>query len=86
MSPGDAVIIFVPDDLHAQVATAAARRGLHVLLAKPAVKTLQVRVCVCVCVCVWRVSACVCLCVRVCVCVCVFTCMRCGNAAAYGCY
>ncbi|KAG2442217.1 hypothetical protein HYH02_009701 [Chlamydomonas schloesseri] len=41
MRPGDAVIVFVPDDLHAAVATAAARRGLHVLLAKPAVKTLQ---------------------------------------------
>ncbi|GIL53428.1 hypothetical protein Vafri_9013, partial [Volvox africanus] len=41
MSPGDAVIIFVPDDLHASVAVAAAERRLHVLLAKPAVKTLD---------------------------------------------
>ncbi|GLI67187.1 hypothetical protein VaNZ11_011405 [Volvox africanus] len=41
MSPGDAVIIFVPDDLHASVAVAAAERRLHVLVAKPAVKTLD---------------------------------------------
>jgi predicted dehydrogenase len=41
MSPGDAVIIFVPDDLHARVAIAAAQRRLHVLVAKPAVQTLD---------------------------------------------
>ncbi|KXZ54719.1 hypothetical protein GPECTOR_4g787 [Gonium pectorale] len=40
MSPGDAAVIFVPDDLHAAVAEAAAAHRLHVLLAKPAVKTL----------------------------------------------
>ncbi|GIL91647.1 hypothetical protein Vretifemale_19189 [Volvox reticuliferus] len=41
MTPGDAVIIFVPDDLHAAVVMAAAERRLHVLVAKPAVKTLD---------------------------------------------
>ncbi len=29
MSPGDAVIVFVPDDLHARVAAAALERRLH---------------------------------------------------------
>ena len=36
---GDCVIIFTPDDLHFEMAEAAARRGLHVLVAKPIVKT-----------------------------------------------
>lgn len=40
LSPGDSVIIFTPDDLHSKMARAAASRGLHVLVAKPIVKTL----------------------------------------------
>lgn len=40
LSPGDAVIIFTPDDLHFEMAHAAASCGLHVLVAKPIVKTL----------------------------------------------
>ena len=38
--PGDAVIIFTPDDTHFDIALAAIRAGLHVLVTKPAVKTL----------------------------------------------
>jgi D-galacturonate reductase len=37
---GDAVIIFTPDPTHAPLASAAIARGLHVLVAKPLVKTL----------------------------------------------
>ncbi|YCM42349.1 Gfo/Idh/MocA family oxidoreductase [Verrucomicrobiaceae bacterium 227] len=40
LSPGDSVIIFTPDDLHFEMAHDAASRGLHVLVAKPIVKTL----------------------------------------------
>jgi len=40
MARGDAVIIFTPDNTHAPIATAAIARGLHVLVAKPLVKTL----------------------------------------------
>jgi D-galacturonate reductase len=40
MKPGDACIIFTPDDTHAPIATAALKHGLHVLVAKPAVRTL----------------------------------------------
>lgn len=40
LSPGDAVLIFTPDDLHFKMAHAAAARGLHVLIAKPVVKTV----------------------------------------------
>lgn len=39
-SPGDAVIIFTPDDTHFEIALKAIRAGLHVLVTKPAVKTL----------------------------------------------
>lgn len=38
--PGDAAIIFTPDDTHFAIAKACLERGLHVLLTKPAVKTL----------------------------------------------
>lgn len=38
--PGDAVLVFTPDDLHFEMAHAAASKGLHVLVAKPIVKTL----------------------------------------------
>ena len=41
MEPGDAVIVFTPDDTHFEIARAAVERGLHVLLAKPPVKTLE---------------------------------------------
>lgn len=40
-APGDAVIIFTPDDTHFDIALKAIRAGLHVLVTKPAVKTLQ---------------------------------------------
>lgn len=39
--PGDAVTIFTPDDTHFDIAMAAIERGLHVLVTKPAVKTLE---------------------------------------------
>lgn len=38
--PGDACVIFTPDDTHFNIALEAIRRGLHVLITKPAVKTL----------------------------------------------
>lgn len=40
LSPGDAVTIFTPDSTHFPIALYAIQRGLHVLLTKPAVKTL----------------------------------------------
>jgi D-galacturonate reductase len=39
--PGDAVIIFTPDDTHYEIAMAAVQRKLHVLVTKPIVKTLE---------------------------------------------
>jgi D-galacturonate reductase len=39
LSPGDFVLIFTPDDLHFEMAGAAAGKGLHVLVAKPIVQT-----------------------------------------------
>lgn len=41
LSPGDVVAIFTPDDTHYAIATDAVERGCHVLIAKPAVKTLE---------------------------------------------
>jgi len=41
MSAGDFVTIFTPDDTHCQIALAAIERGLHVLVTKPPVKTLE---------------------------------------------
>ncbi len=41
MTPGDLVTIFTPDDTHFDIAMAAVERGLHVLAAKPLVKTLE---------------------------------------------
>jgi len=41
LSPGDAVTIFTPDNTHYPIALYAVQRGLHVLIAKPAVKTLE---------------------------------------------
>lgn len=40
LSPGDYVLIFTPDDLHHEMAYRAAKAGLHVLVAKPIVKTV----------------------------------------------
>lgn len=39
--PGDAVTIFTPDDTHFDIAMAAIQRGLHVMVTKPPVKTLE---------------------------------------------
>jgi hypothetical protein len=41
MSPGDAAIIFTPDDSHYGIAAACVAAGLHVLVAKPLVRTLE---------------------------------------------
>ena len=41
MNPGDVVTVFTPDDTHFEIAMEAIRRKLHVLVAKPIVKTLQ---------------------------------------------
>lgn len=40
MRPGDAVLIFTPDDTHAEMAAAALEKGCHVLVAKPLVQNL----------------------------------------------
>lgn len=40
MVPGDAVIVFTPDDTHGPITSYALSKGLHVLVAKPLVKTL----------------------------------------------
>jgi D-galacturonate reductase len=39
--PGDAVTIFTPDDTHFEIALACIERGLHVMVTKPIVKTLE---------------------------------------------
>ena len=39
--PGDCVTIFTPDDTHFEIALACVEKGLHVLVTKPAVKTLS---------------------------------------------
>ncbi len=41
MKAGDAAIVFTPDDTHYAIAMAAVRHGLHVLIAKPIVKTVE---------------------------------------------
>ena len=41
MAAGDLVTIFTPDDTHCEIALAAIERGLHVLVTKPPVKTLE---------------------------------------------
>lgn len=41
LSPGDAVVIFTPDDTHFEMAMEAVRSGCHTLVAKPLVKTLS---------------------------------------------
>jgi D-galacturonate reductase len=39
--PGDCVTLFTPDDTHFEIALACIKRGLHVLVTKPIVKTLE---------------------------------------------
>lgn len=39
--PGDCAIIFTPDDTHLEIALACIERGMHVLITKPPVKTLE---------------------------------------------
>lgn len=41
MKPGDAVTVFTPDETHFDISLYAIRKGLHVLVAKPAVMTTQ---------------------------------------------
>jgi len=41
MKKGDLVTVFTPDDTHFDIALAAVKRGLHVLVTKPIVKTLE---------------------------------------------
>jgi D-galacturonate reductase len=41
LSPGDVVTLFTPDDTHFGIGMEAVERGLHVLIAKPIVKTVQ---------------------------------------------
>jgi D-galacturonate reductase len=41
MQPGDSVIVFTPDDTHYQIAIEAIEKGMHVLIAKPIVKTVD---------------------------------------------
>jgi len=41
LDPGDCVLIFTPDDTHFEIAMAAVERSLHVLIAKPIVKTVD---------------------------------------------
>jgi len=38
---GDCAIIFTPDDTHLEIALTCIRRGMHVLITKPPVKTLE---------------------------------------------
>lgn len=40
MSKGDVAIVFTPDDTHFTIVSACIQAGLHVLVAKPVVKTL----------------------------------------------
>ena len=39
--PGDLAIIFTPDDTHFAIAMECIQRGMHVMVTKPAVKTLD---------------------------------------------
>lgn len=41
LEPGDAVVVFTPDNTHFQMAMDAIDRGCHVLIAKPMVKTVE---------------------------------------------
>ena len=39
--PGDCAIIFTPDDTHFEIAMECIERGMHVMITKPPVKTLE---------------------------------------------
>jgi D-galacturonate reductase len=41
MKKGDFVFIFTPDDTHYDICKEAITRGMHILVTKPAVKTLK---------------------------------------------
>ncbi|EMI56774.1 Gfo/Idh/MocA family protein [Rhodopirellula sallentina] len=41
LQPGDSIIVFTPDDTHYSIAMEAIDKGLHVLVAKPIVKTVD---------------------------------------------
>lgn len=41
LRPGDVVIVFTPDNTHFEIAMQATKRRLHVLIAKPIVKTMD---------------------------------------------
>ena len=41
MKAGDAITIFTPDPTHFPIALYAIERGIHVMITKPAVKTLE---------------------------------------------
>lgn len=41
LSPGDAITIFTPDPTHYPIALYAIRKGIHVMITKPAVKLLK---------------------------------------------
>lgn len=41
MKKGDIASIFTPDDTHYEIALATLDHGLHVMITKPLVKTLQ---------------------------------------------
>lgn len=41
LSAGDAITIFTPDPTHYPIALYAIQRGIHVMITKPAVKTLE---------------------------------------------
>ena len=41
LSAGDAITIFTPDPTHHPIALYAIRRGIHVLVTKPAVMTVE---------------------------------------------
>lgn len=41
LAPGDAITIFTPDPTHYPIALYAIERGIHVMITKPAVKTLK---------------------------------------------
>ncbi|MCE3016519.1 MAG: Gfo/Idh/MocA family protein [Pirellula sp.] len=41
LRPGDAVVVFTPDDTHYEIVMAAIERGCHVLVAKPIVKLVE---------------------------------------------
>mmetsp|Transcript_56290 Transcript_56290/g.178206 ORF Transcript_56290/g.178206 Transcript_56290/m.178206 type:complete len:429 (+) Transcript_56290:283-1569(+) len=59
MQKGDIVTIFTPDDTHFEIAMSCMQAGLHVMIAKPAVKTLEHHLKLCECARANRVLCCV---------------------------